>query len=198
MGPLSVDELNNSTITLARVSQQQSFPEIRDALMNKEPVKCPRNISNLNIFLDENKTIRVGGRLFNSVDFSFDKKHPVLLCSKHIFTRLLFKHEHKRLLHAGPQLMLATIQDQWWPLRGRNLARHTVHNCVICTRMNGKSLSVLMGNLPRPRLEPGWPFVRCGVDYAGPLYILNRKGRGSKLEKCYICIFVCFTTRAVH
>lgn len=55
-----------------------------------------------------------------------------------------------------------------------------------------------MGNLPLERLEPGYPFQRCGVDYAGPVFILNRKGRGAKLDKCYICLFICFTTRAVH
>lgn len=55
-----------------------------------------------------------------------------------------------------------------------------------------------MGNLPNERIEQGYPFIRCGVDYAGPLFILNRKGRGAKLEKCYVCLFVCFVTRAVH
>lgn len=55
-----------------------------------------------------------------------------------------------------------------------------------------------MGNLPSERLVPTYPFMKSGVDYAGPIYILNRKGRGSRLIKAYICLFVCFTTRAVH
>ena len=55
-----------------------------------------------------------------------------------------------------------------------------------------------MGNLPAERLEPGFPFIRCGVDYAGPVSVLNRRGRGAKLEKGYICLFVCFITRAIH
>ncbi|KAM3965928.1 uncharacterized protein ACR2FA_012778 [Aphomia sociella] len=40
-----------------------------------------------------------------------------------------------------------------------------------------------MGNLPAERLEPGFPFMRCGVDYAGPVMILNRRGRGAVLIK---------------
>lgn len=55
-----------------------------------------------------------------------------------------------------------------------------------------------MGNLPKARLEPAPPFYNCGVDYAGPILIKNKKGRGSKLVKAYICIFVCFVTKAMH
>lgn len=90
------------------------------------------------------------------------------------------------------------MRDTWWILGARNLARQVVHKCVTCTRIKGKTLTPLMGNLPKERLEPAFPFVNCGVDYAGPMYMLNRKGRGSHLTKCYICLFICFTTRAVH
>lgn len=55
-----------------------------------------------------------------------------------------------------------------------------------------------MENLPAERLDAGFPFIRTGVDYAGPLMMLNRKGRGARLAKCYVCLFVCFLTRAVH
>lgn len=197
-GPLSVDELDDSLTTLTRISQKQSFSKIFEDLKAKRSVNFPRQISSLNVFLDENNLIRVGGRLSNSDSFSYEKRHPLLLCSKHRFTRLLFQHEHQALLHAGPQLLLASIRDNWWPLRGRDLARQTVRTCVKCVRMNAKPYQVQMGNLPNKRIEQGYPFIRCGVDYAGPFFILNRKGRGAKLEKCYVCLFVCFVTRAVH
>lgn len=198
LGPFTADELTKSTLVLVRLAQHTSFADIFNALTNNLAIKSMRNISSLDVFLDSDRIIRVGGRLVNSHTFSYSKKHPILLCSKHIFTRLLFQFEHKRLLHAGPQLLLATIRESWWPLKGRDLAKQTVHNCITCTRQKGKALSVKMGNLPSERLEPGYPFLRCGVDYAGPMFILSRKGRGSKLEKCYVCLFICFTTRAIH
>ncbi|XP_028167729.1 uncharacterized protein LOC114358059 [Ostrinia furnacalis] len=86
----------------------------------------------------------------------------------------------------------------WWPIAGRNIARSVVHDCVICKRLRGKTLAPLMGNLPEERITPSFPFMRCGVDYAGPMFILNRKGRGSRVTKCYICLFVCLVTRAMH
>lgn len=197
-GPLQVDELNNSIIKLTQLSQSQSFPDLAISTKGNVTLKATRSVSGLNIFVDKNNIFRVGGRLENSLSFSYNKKHPILLCSKHIFTQLLFQHEHTRQLHAGPQLLLASIRENWWPLRGRNLARKVVRQCVRCTRLRGRTVSPLMGNLPEERLEPGFPFIRCGVDYAGPVSVLSRKGRGAKHEKGYICLFVCFITRAIH
>lgn len=37
-----------------------------------------------------------------------------------------------------------------------------------------------------------------GADYAGPINIESRYGRGAKLTKCYIPLFICFTTKAVY
>lgn len=200
---LSVQELKTSELTLARVAQLQSFPDVYHCLFNDLPLKQVidkrqiNKIASLNVFMDNNKLIRVGGRLSNST-FSFDKKHPILLCSKHRLTVLLFESEHKRLLHGGPQLLLSSLRERWWTLGARNLARKSVHNCVTCTRMKGKTLNPIMGNLPSERLEVGFPFIRCGVDYAGPVHLLNRKGRGARIIKGYICLFVCFITRAIH
>lgn len=55
-----------------------------------------------------------------------------------------------------------------------------------------------MGNLPKLRVVPSPPFETCGADFAGPFSILNRKGRVAKAPKCYLCIFICFFTKAVH
>ncbi|KAJ8932267.1 hypothetical protein NQ318_003045 [Aromia moschata] len=49
------------------------------------------------------------------------KKHPAVLSAKHSLTILVFSFEHIRLHHAGPQLLLASIREKYWPLRGRNL-----------------------------------------------------------------------------
>lgn len=188
---------------LIRIVQLQSFPNVHNNVLNNIPIKSKTskqvtNISGLNVFLDQHKLLRVGGRLCNASDFDYNKKHPILLCSKHYFTLLLFRYEHIKLLHAGPQLLLSTMRECWWPLGARDLARKVVHQCVRCTRIKGKTLSPIMGNLPNERLTQGFPFIRSGVDFAGPVFILNRKGRGAILIKSYICLFICYITRAIH
>lgn len=201
-GALSVDELNRSQCLLVRCAQSESFPEVYECLINKLPIKANakemNRIASLNVFLDDQQLIRVGGRLSNSTSFNYNKKHPLLLCSKHPLSVLLVRHEHLRLFHAGPQLVLSSLRELFWLLCARNLVRKVVRKCVTCTRIRGKTLTPIMGNLPANRLDPGFPFERTGVDYAGPIMILNRKGRGSRLVKGYICLFICFLTKAVH
>ncbi|XP_026317697.1 uncharacterized protein LOC113233891 [Hyposmocoma kahamanoa] len=55
-----------------------------------------------------------------------------------------------------------------------------------------------MGNLPPQRLIPDFPFTSVGLDFAGPFQIINRKGRGAKLVKCYLCLFVCMKYKCIH
>ncbi|XP_050554512.1 uncharacterized protein LOC126911949 [Spodoptera frugiperda] len=198
VGSLSVDELHFADKTLARLCQFESYPVECKALCNNGSIKNKSCLSKLNVFLDDCKIMRVGGRLVNSNEFIYGKKHPIVISSKHYFATLLFRHEHIQLLHAAPQALLFHLRESWWPVGGRNLARQIVHNCVICTRIRGKTLTPMMGNLPAARVTPSLPFVRCGVDYAGPVLILNRKGKGARLIKGYICLFICFVTRAVH
>lgn len=64
--------------------------------------------------------------------------------------------------------------------------------------MAGKTLIPKMGDLPKQRLNIDFPFQSAGLDFAGPFQILNRKGRGATLMKCYICLFVCLRYKCIH
>lgn len=55
-----------------------------------------------------------------------------------------------------------------------------------------------MGNLPTDRTHLEFPFLHTGIDYAGSVLISDRKGRGNRLTKSYICVFVCFAVKALH
>ncbi|XP_047528971.1 uncharacterized protein LOC125066490 [Vanessa atalanta] len=147
--------------------------------------------------MDASGLIRVGGRLDQS-SLPFESKHSILLHSSHYLTKLIFEREHLHKLHAGPQLLLASVRNYVWPINGRRLARSTVHNCLQCRKVQGKTLTPLMGNLPSQRITVDFPFRSVGVDMAGPFLILNRKGRGAKTTKCYLCIFVCLRFKCLH
>ncbi|XP_066600009.1 uncharacterized protein [Prorops nasuta] len=41
-------------------------------------------------------------------------------------------------------------------------------------------------------------FEHTGVDYAGPFIVKLHHGRNAKSIKCYVAVFVCLSTRAVH
>lgn len=55
-----------------------------------------------------------------------------------------------------------------------------------------------MCHLPESRVTASSPFYKFGVDYAGPFIIKDRKGRGSKVSKYYISVFICFSTNGVN
>lgn len=193
---LTHDELLEGMKVLVNLSQRESFSNEFLLLSENRTINAKSKLFSLCPFLDGN-IIRVGGRLKNST-FSFQKKHPAVLSSKHQLTRLIFKHEHVNLLHCGPQSLLASVRESFWPVSGKLLAKETVRKCIVCFKFKPKSLTPIMGNLPEPRVSPRAPFSDTGVDYAGPFFVKNNKGRGSKTSKCYLCLFICLTIKAVH
>lgn len=197
-GHLKIPELNSAFNALCRFAQQQSFKEEYMLLKNNKHLPSKNQLLSLNPFFDRNDgLIRVGGRLSNSF-YDYETKHPILLHSTHHITILLYRLYHILLMHAGPQLLLSTTRHKMWVIGGRNLARKLFRNCITCCRFSGRTKQPIMGNLPEQRLHAEYPFLNTAVDYAGPVMILNRKGRGSRLIKSYLCIFICLAVKAVH
>lgn len=194
---LSLDELNKSFSLLCIVAQKQSFPIEYDLLLKGKDLSSKSKLLSFSPFLDEDKVIRVGGRL-DSSNYSFEKKHPILLHSSHHLTKLYFEKEHFKNMHAGPQLLLASVRETVWAIGGRQLARRTVNRCIVCRRVRGTTLNPKMGILPAQRVNTDFPFLSVGIDFAGPFYIVNRKGRGSRLLKCYMCLFICLRYKCIH
>ncbi|XP_071053585.1 uncharacterized protein [Onthophagus taurus] len=194
---LKSDELRDAMSFIIRCSQQQSFLNEISFLKNAKNIPKKNPLAKLNVFLDNDGILRVGGRLGNS-NYTFDKKFPIVISCKHVLARLIFENEHKMLLHTGPQHLLASIRERFWPIGGRNLSKKITRECTKCFRAKPRCPQPQMGNLPCQRVSPAPPFHTTGVDYVGPFMLKNKKGRGSKTIKCYICLFVCFVTRAIH
>ncbi|XP_055947045.1 uncharacterized protein LOC129980690 [Argiope bruennichi] len=159
--------------------------------VNKSEVSC------LNPFLDPNGVLRVGGRLSNS-DLSYDKKFPILLPKNHKFTLLVMQYFHLKYLHVGAQTLLYLVRREYWSLSGRNTAREIIHDCVICAKTKPRTVTQIMGNLPTNRVKPSYPFTHVGIDFCGPFYIKYKGQRKGNYQKCYVAVFICFATKAIH
>ncbi|GBM82594.1 hypothetical protein AVEN_201873-1 [Araneus ventricosus] len=68
---------------------------------------------------ENNSIIRVGGRISYVQSLTLDQKHPMLLPSRHIVTRLLIRSFHERHFHAGPLLGLSLRRQKYWFVNGR-------------------------------------------------------------------------------
>ncbi|XP_008179733.1 uncharacterized protein LOC103308325 [Acyrthosiphon pisum] len=197
-GSLSVSELDNAKTTLIKMVQAVNFANELRELKNSNRVLPKSKLLRLRPFLDENNLIRVGGRLKNASLIDIQHRHPIVLPADSMFTKLLCRDQHERLMHGGPQAVLAAIRLKYWPINGRNLIRNIIHKCIVCFRSKPITVQPIMGNLPSDRVEPGRPFLKCGVDFAGPFFIKSSLLRRAPLIKSYACVFVCFATKAVH
>ncbi|XP_065084475.1 uncharacterized protein LOC135706750 [Ochlerotatus camptorhynchus] len=193
---LTVEQLNVAVRTLIQLAQADAFhEEIRD-LQNCKAVGRRSSTRLLTPFLDPNGTIRVGGRLSLS-DQPFLSKHPALLPSNPPLSRLIAKSYRQSLIHGGGRLTLAAMREKYWPIHGRRLVRSVIRTCYRCARANPVPANQHIGQLPLHRITPGRPFAVSGVDYAGPVYVKPVHKRAAA-TKAYVCIFVCFCTKAVH
>lgn len=192
---LSNEELNEAELTMVRRVQREAFADEWNALTKSGTVPRRSPLRWFHPHIAEDNVIRVGGRLEHSAE-AYDVKHPIVLPARHAFTRLILNHYHLKLLHAGPQLLLGAVRLRFWPLGGRNLARHVVHQCIKCFRSKPSAIQQFMGDLPSPRVSPSRPFSQTGVDYFGPMYI--RPAPRKPAIKVYVAIFVCLCTKAVH
>ncbi|XP_062538337.1 uncharacterized protein LOC134206623 [Armigeres subalbatus] len=194
--PLTTSELQHAEYLLCLLAQKETFAEELSDLSNGERVAKSSSLKWLKPFVDEDGTLRVGGRLRNAA-LSVANKHPIVLSAKHPLSALLASSFHISLLHAGPQLLLATLRQKFWILGGRNLVKSVFHQCHTCFRSKPTLVQQSTADLPVSRVSPTRPFSVCGVDYCGPFYVKSAvRTRGP--TKVYVAIFVCFSTKAVH
>ena len=55
-----------------------------------------------------------------------------------------------------------------------------------------------MASLPKARVSQLSAFSTVGIDFTGPLEISSSHRKNASVVKAYVCIFVCFTVKAVH
>jgi hypothetical protein len=194
---LSTIELKTATMTIVQLLQKSEFQNEILALKNGKPLSDNSKLVSLNPFLDSSNIIRVGGRLKNA-NISNDIKYPILLPKNNFVTKLIIKYTHEQQLHAGPQGTLAALRQKYWIVSSRSVIRQVLHQCHKCFKAKPVAAKFKMGNLPNHRVQPARPFATTGVDYAGPFYIREIRGRGKKLNKAYIALFICFVTKAIH
>lgn len=127
--------------------------------------KCTRS---LNPKKDIHGLIRVDGRLGNS-KLAYNQRNPIILKGTDPLTRLIIRHHHLKSGHAGPQLLMSTLGRKYHTLQGMAVTKSICRKCVTCTRFRTTTQQQMMGQLPKSRVIPGYPFEGIGTDFAGPI-----------------------------
>ncbi|XP_043488608.1 uncharacterized protein LOC122515358 [Polistes fuscatus] len=153
IGPLTVAEIAQARERLIKLCQAQEFGEEIRAITKNPRIIVHGRLACLKPFLDTNGIMRVGGRLQNA-DIAYGNKYPIVLPRSHKLTALIIQHEHIKNFHAGPQLTLAAVRENYWPMAGRSTVRGIIRRCVVCFKNAPMNSRYVMGNLPESRVTP--------------------------------------------
>ncbi|XP_013193342.2 uncharacterized protein LOC106137125 [Amyelois transitella] len=193
---ITTEEIQDALDICIKQSQEEFLEDIKRLGENKIVSKTSK-LKTLNPYIDKKNILRVGGRLRNA-NVDEDMKHPVILGKRNELVPLIIKDAHLKTMHGGIKLMITYLMSKYWIIGCKGLVKYYIHKCLTCARQRANNTQQLMGDLPESRVTPARPFSRCGVDFAGPVHVLNHKGRGAKTGKAYICIFICMAVKAIH
>ena len=73
------------------------------------------------------------------------------------------------------------------------MGRATIGTRMTCFRIHSRALNQLMGGFSGERVNPSTSFSYVGINLDGPMYYKE----ANHLLKCYIVVFICFSTEAI-
>ncbi|GFU06714.1 integrase catalytic domain-containing protein [Trichonephila clavipes] len=197
-GQLKSEEVESAHKFLVKTIQQAEYSQEISHLKYHKPIPRSSKLISLNIFLDEDEILWVGGRLTKQPTLSFDQKFPIIIPKHHPITTLVIRQFHLRGFHSGTQMTLSLIRQHYWIPDGRSTVRREIKRCIECCRFNSKPSYPKMGDLPKQRITQTRPFEIVGIDFAGPILTKCQHLRKANKFKSYICLSICRATKAVH
>jgi len=134
-GCITSTELRIATHDCIKIAQQDICAQEFSDFSMKGQVSSKGQLQTLHPLLDKEGYLRVGGRLQHS-HLPYDSKHQLILPPEHNITELIVTNEHLRLLHTGPELMTASLRQQYWVLRMKQVIRPVLQRCLPYLKLN--------------------------------------------------------------
>jgi hypothetical protein len=167
-GYLTSTDLRNEFHTCIKIAQLEIYAQEISDFSKKGQVSLKSQLQRLHPFLDNVGCLRVGGRLLY-LHLPYDSKRQVILPPAHHITEMIIMNEHRRLLHAGPQLMSASLRQQYRIPRIKQVIRPVLHRCLPCFKLKAAASEQLIGQLPLARVTVARPFFKCGNSLHGSI-----------------------------
>ena len=188
-GELTANEIKGAGLAWAR-SEQKRFAQ-------EQPHQFKKTANNLRLLLDHTMVVRCRGRLAKS-SLPFNQKHPIFI-PQSTLARLLVLDAHEEVFHQKTRPTLTQVRANYWIPRGRQFVTSTLKSCNLCRRLDAHPYQLpAPPNLPDFRVEIAPAFTNVGTDHVGPIYVQEIYSNTRRLHKCYISVYSCCVTRAVH
>ena len=134
---------------------------------------------------DDNSILRCSGRISGY--------NPVYI-EGGLFGDKIIAHMPEQIMQLGVANTMANIRNEWWIPRLRSKVKKVINRRNTCKVFSTKPY----GSTTTAATLRFWAEEEretTGVDFTGPLdYKVTKRERG----KCYVLIFTCATSRAVH
>ena len=190
----TVSERQSAELVIIKDLQGQTYQKEIKTLSKGEPLPRNNKLHHLDVFLDCDQVLKVGGRLHSST-LPNAVKHPAVIPKEHHITKMIITHYHAKVKHQGKGFTINEIRSNGYWIPGLSQAVSSyIHQCVVCRKLRRPAGGQKMSDLPKERVEPSPPFLYCGMDCFGPF--ITRQGR--KENKRYGLLFTCFCSRAIH
>lgn len=130
------------------------------------------------------------------VEMSYNEHEVPLLPQKHDISRLYAKYVHEKG-HCGVSAPASKVRSTFSVIRIHRIVKSIKFNCVKCKKLDKKTATQVMGQLPEERLKPAPAWHCTAIDLFGPFKIRDEVKKRS-VGKAYGVIFNCLGTRAAH
>ena len=189
---LSLDELKYAEIILIKQCQLIHCSSVLYHLQGKEG-RTPSVVRQLRLVLRDG-VIRSEGRMLEA-GMTDSSKAPIFLPAGAPLTRLIISDAHELTLHSGVNGVLSKLRQRWWIPKARIEVKKVLRKCVTCNRVQSRPFKLpKTPPFPTERVTRARPFQFTGIDFTGAISVK----KNSTISKCYIALFTCFVTRAVH
>lgn len=180
----------NAELVIIRDVQRQTYGQEIKLLSKGKLLPHHNKLFKLDVFMDTDGLLKVGGRLRHSPT-SDSFKYPIVIPKDHY----LISHCHNKVKHQGKGFTVNEIRaSSYWITGMSKTVASFIRQCVTCRRLRKAPEGQRMSDLPLQRLEPSPPFTHCGMDCFGPFVTTE----GRKQHKRYGLLFTCFCSRAIH
>ena len=134
-------------------------------------MKSCSSIEKLDPFIDDEGTLRVGGRIKRSAVAS-EMQHPLLLPKSCRIAELVVRCCHKQVAHSGRGITMNQIRSSgFWVTRCNSLVRCIISKCAMCKQLRERLQQQKMADLPKERMSEEPSFSYCGVDLFGSFIV---------------------------
>ena len=174
---LSLNELIDAKLRLLKYVQKCDFQKEVLLLQGDQPVYKSSSILKLTPMIGEDGLLRVQGRLqFSGLPYQI--QHPIIIPNGHLGL-LLAQHVHVSMKHAGVNIMLVEIWNQYWMVGARRSRKRVKRESIACQRLDAPAVTQTMAPLPEMRVKQAPPFSVTGLDHGDHCIFVISLGRNS-------------------